>query len=147
LWLQEKLPKAKEGGEPIPEGLLWLLMTGEVRGALGWAGIDVAAAFRSALHAQHCCWCCTFPPPWRCGSHITLLQVPSSEQAASVTEMLRQRSKVPDHVYRVRGWLPFFLPPTDIIFAAGSLVDLTRGLHTQQELPEEANAMRHAAAL
>lgn len=54
--LQEKLPKAKEGGEPIPEGLLWLLMTGEV---------------------------------------------PSSEQAASVTEMLRQRSKVPDHVYRV----------------------------------------------
>jgi citrate synthase len=28
--LQEKLPKAKAGGEPIPEGLLWLLMTGDV---------------------------------------------------------------------------------------------------------------------
>ena len=27
---QEKLPKAKAGGEPIPEGLLWLLLTGEV---------------------------------------------------------------------------------------------------------------------
>lgn len=28
--LQEKLPAAKEGGEPLPEGLLWLLLTGEV---------------------------------------------------------------------------------------------------------------------
>ncbi len=28
---QEKLPAANEGGEPLPEGLLWLLMTGDVR--------------------------------------------------------------------------------------------------------------------
>ncbi|KAK9916173.1 hypothetical protein WJX75_009710 [Coccomyxa subellipsoidea] len=28
--LQEKLPAAKEGGEPLPEGLLWLLLTGEI---------------------------------------------------------------------------------------------------------------------
>eukprot|EP00887_Chlorella_sp_A99_P005898 scaffold1.g5898.t1 len=28
--LQEKLPAAVEGGEPIPEGLLWLLLTGDV---------------------------------------------------------------------------------------------------------------------
>lgn len=28
--VQEKLPAAKEGGEPLPEGLLWLLLTGEV---------------------------------------------------------------------------------------------------------------------
>jgi hypothetical protein len=28
---QEKLPAAKEGGEPLPEGLMWLLLTGEVR--------------------------------------------------------------------------------------------------------------------
>ena len=27
---QEKLPKAPGGQEPLPEGLLWLLMTGEV---------------------------------------------------------------------------------------------------------------------
>ncbi|EFN53804.1 hypothetical protein CHLNCDRAFT_36371 [Chlorella variabilis] len=54
--LQDKLPKAKEGGEPIPEGLLWLLMTGEV---------------------------------------------PTSEQAQAVTEMLRDRSKLPDHVLKM----------------------------------------------
>ena len=30
LNVQEKLPAAKEGGEPLPEGLLWLLLTGEV---------------------------------------------------------------------------------------------------------------------
>jgi hypothetical protein len=29
--LQEKVPGAKEGGEPLPEGMLWLLLTGEVR--------------------------------------------------------------------------------------------------------------------
>lgn len=29
--LQQKLPGAKPGGEPLPEGLLWLLLTGEVR--------------------------------------------------------------------------------------------------------------------
>jgi len=28
--LQATLPSAKEGGEPLPEGLLWLLLTGEV---------------------------------------------------------------------------------------------------------------------
>ncbi len=28
--LQEKLPKAKAGGEPIPEALFWLLMTGDI---------------------------------------------------------------------------------------------------------------------
>lgn len=29
--LQAILPGAQPGGEPLPEGLLWLLMTGEVR--------------------------------------------------------------------------------------------------------------------
>ena len=28
--LQQKLPGAKPGGEPLPEGLLWLLLTGDV---------------------------------------------------------------------------------------------------------------------
>lgn len=28
---QAALPSAVEGGEPLPEGLLWLLLTGEVR--------------------------------------------------------------------------------------------------------------------
>ena len=32
--LQQVLPAAIEGGEPIPEGLLWLLMTDEVSGRL-----------------------------------------------------------------------------------------------------------------
>jgi hypothetical protein len=31
--LQAILPGARPGGEPLPEGLLWLLMTGEVRAA------------------------------------------------------------------------------------------------------------------
>ncbi len=31
--LQEKLPSAIPDGEPLPEGLLWLLLTGDVSGA------------------------------------------------------------------------------------------------------------------
>lgn len=60
--LQEKLPAAKEGGEPLPEGLMWLLLTGEVlhteapdallffmaKGPLA----DVAAAHVAAAHRQ-----------------------------------------------------------------------------------------------
>ena len=29
--IQKKLPAAIPGGEPLPEGLMWLLLTGEVR--------------------------------------------------------------------------------------------------------------------
>ncbi|KAI7838691.1 hypothetical protein COHA_007492 [Chlorella ohadii] len=63
--LEEKLPSAKEGGEPIPEGLLWLLMTGEM------PTVDQAKA------------------------------MPTVDQAKAVTELLRERSKVPDHVFKV----------------------------------------------
>uniref|UniRef100_A0A6U0X887 Citrate synthase n=1 Tax=Polytomella parva TaxID=51329 RepID=A0A6U0X887_9CHLO len=59
--LQAKLPSAVPGGEPIPEGLLWLLMTN---------------------------------------------QVPTAEQAKAVTEELRSRSKIPEHVFQVINALP-----------------------------------------
>jgi len=59
--LQRSLPAAKPGGEPIPEGLLWLLFTGDV---------------------------------------------PTKDQAASVTEMLRERSELPAHVKTVLAAMP-----------------------------------------
>ena len=39
LWKlsQAQLPAAVEGGQPLPEGLMWLLLTGDVRSA--WPGI------------------------------------------------------------------------------------------------------------
>ena len=51
--LQKQLPTAVAGGEPLPEGLLWLLLTGEM---------------------------------------------PTKEQAKSVTEELHARAKLPAHV-------------------------------------------------
>ena len=36
--IQAQLPGAQPGGEPIPEGLLWLLLTGEVCGGAGGGG-------------------------------------------------------------------------------------------------------------
>ncbi|KFM23540.1 putative citrate synthase, mitochondrial [Auxenochlorella protothecoides] len=59
--LQEKLPGAAPGGEPLPEGLLWLLLTGEV---------------------------------------------PTPAQVSSVTEELRSRSALPNHVKALLGSLP-----------------------------------------
>ncbi|KAG2483353.1 hypothetical protein HYH03_017801 [Edaphochlamys debaryana] len=59
--LQEKLPGAVPGGQPIPEGLLWLLLTGEI---------------------------------------------PTAEQARSVTEELRARSHLPYHVFKTLEALP-----------------------------------------
>ena len=34
--LQEKLPSAIPDGEPLPEGLLWLLLTGDVSPSFHW---------------------------------------------------------------------------------------------------------------
>ncbi|GLC45071.1 hypothetical protein PLESTB_001465400 [Pleodorina starrii] len=59
--LQARLPTAVPGGQPIPEGLLWLLLTG---------------------------------------------QVPTPEQAASVSEELRHRGHVPPSVLRVLDAMP-----------------------------------------
>jgi len=59
--LQKHLPAAKSGGQPLPEGLLWLLVTGDI---------------------------------------------PSKDQAAAVTEMLRKRSTLPAHISAVLAAMP-----------------------------------------
>ncbi|PRW60618.1 citrate synthase [Chlorella sorokiniana] len=90
--LEEKLPSAKEGGEPIPEGLLWLLMTGEM---------------------------------------------PTVDQAKAVTELLRERSKVPDYVFDVlRNLHPNTHPMTQLCQAVLALqvdskfaADYRAGIH------------------
>eukprot|EP00475_Leptophrys_vorax_P027725 TRINITY_DN3957_c0_g1_i1.p1 TRINITY_DN3957_c0_g1~~TRINITY_DN3957_c0_g1_i1.p1 ORF type:complete len:490 (+),score=27.75 TRINITY_DN3957_c0_g1_i1:168-1472(+) len=63
---QALLPTAVEHGEPLPEGLLWLLFTGEI---------------------------------------------PTKEQARSVTEELRARAKIPEHVHTVLNALPRDMHP------------------------------------
>lgn len=45
--LQAVLPGAQPGGEPLPEGLLWLLMTGEVR---WWAGSSSSSSTEKWRH-------------------------------------------------------------------------------------------------
>ncbi|KAI8467445.1 MAG: citrate synthase [Monoraphidium minutum] len=59
--LQAKLPAAAEGGQPLPEGLLWLLLTG---------------------------------------------QIPTKEQADSVSDELRRRAALPAYVKRVLEAMP-----------------------------------------
>jgi len=46
---QEQLPAAVEGGEPLPEGMLWLLMTGEMPTADQVAQLSVDLRKRSGL--------------------------------------------------------------------------------------------------
>lgn len=52
--LQAILPGAQPGGEPLPEGLLWLLMTGEVRAAAPLAAA-LTAALAAAAGPGPCC--------------------------------------------------------------------------------------------
>jgi citrate synthase len=49
---QAKLPKAPGGNEPLPEGLLWLLLTGEIPTAAQVAGVTADLHARSKL-PQH----------------------------------------------------------------------------------------------
>ena len=49
---QEKLPAAIPGGEPIPEGLFWLLMTGEIPTPEQTAALTAEWEARSALPPQ-----------------------------------------------------------------------------------------------
>lgn len=50
--LQAKLPSAVEGGEPLPEGLLWLLLTGDLPTKAQVEGVTEELRKRSAL-PQH----------------------------------------------------------------------------------------------
>lgn len=85
---QEKLPKATEGGEPLPEGFLWLLITGEV---------------------------------------------PTKEQVASVSEELKSRAKIPEHVSKVLQALPDGTHP---------MTSLTAGIMALQTESQFARAYR-----
>ena len=71
--LQAKLPAAKAGGEPLPEGLLWLLLTGNV---------------------------------------------PTKEQAKSVTEELHSRAKLPQYVADAINSFPRHMHPMTQLSAA-----------------------------
>ncbi|TDH68232.1 hypothetical protein CCR75_004496 [Bremia lactucae] len=74
--LQQCLPKIEKDGEPLPEGLLWLLMTGEV---------------------------------------------PTADQAASVTAELHSRAKVPDHVRKLIHGLKHAHPMTQLSAAVTAM--------------------------
>lgn len=63
---QKLLPAAYPGGEPLPEGLLWLLLTGKV---------------------------------------------PSKEQVEALSQELRSRATIPDHVYKAIDALPVTAHP------------------------------------
>lgn len=110
--LQEKLPAAKPGGEPIPEGLLWLLMTGDVSPLSLAASLQSLRACSPASSPMGCSRRADPPAPpaepHAAPAPALLLpslparpQMPTAEQAKSVTEELRARSTVPDHVYKV----------------------------------------------
>lgn len=99
--LQKQLPTAVPGGEPIPEGLLWLLMTGDIP---------------TKSQVQRC----MTPTPCSTSAFPNLAQFCIKMfsdrflffllcvlmQAQSLTEELRARSKLPPHVLRVLKALP-----------------------------------------
>ena len=103
--MQAKLPKAKAGGQPLPEGLLWLLFTGKVKKTLFHGrGRGVRRAFNMGQNFDRpggglSLAAARLPPP-------SPLQLPTDAQVKSVTEELRARSAVPGYVKTVLEALP-----------------------------------------
>jgi citrate synthase len=91
--LQEKLPAAKEGGEPLPEGLMWLLLTGELPSAEQVAELSGELRSRAEL-PRHVTRALAELPP---GTHpMTQLSIavlalqPTSEFAKAYSEGMRK---------------------------------------------------------
>ena len=91
MLVQEKLPAAIANGEPLPEGLLWLLLTGEVSSNTGSHCTTFQQESMGHMHTL---------------SAAETTQVPSTEQVSSLSEELRARSKLPQHVFKVLDALP-----------------------------------------
>ncbi|GFZ00639.1 citrate synthase family protein [Actinidia rufa] len=92
---QKLLPAAKPDGEPLPEGLLWLLLTGKI------------------LPVHSCSYTVMLSPPY-------LVQVPTRGQVNALSKELRSRAAVPDHVYKAIDALPVSAHPMTQ-FATGVL--------------------------
>jgi citrate synthase len=101
---QAKLPKAVKDGEPLPEGLLYLLLTGDV-------------ACRDALGSLTC----------------VLGEIPTQEQAAEVTRELNQRRELPVCVVVMRLTL-VRLTPRRQASAAKLIDSLPRNMHPMTQL-------------
>ena len=79
---QEKLPKAKGGNEPLPEGLFWLLMTGEIPTQAQVDSLSKEWADRAALPAHVVSMLNTFPstvhPMSQLSAAVTVLNTEST---------------------------------------------------------------------
>jgi hypothetical protein len=80
---------------PMPKCSVRLDKCARLRPGVCCYGLKSVAALNMVCVATRLC----LPPL------LSSPQVPSDEQAASVTEMLRERSKLPDHVLKV--YLPY----------------------------------------
>lgn len=78
---QERLPGAKPGGEPLPEGMLWLLLTGQVGvagAAVGELPRVLVACWGHKAEAAVCRWLLTgraMSACWACGTPRYALQL------------------------------------------------------------------------
>ena len=84
---QKVLPTAKKGGEPLPEGLLWLLLTGEVHGRRVHCSARVVEVVNLLQPSTRSFF--DHLPSWSCSSPSTQLvsgsgMVPGKERAAGV---------------------------------------------------------------
>ena len=104
--LQAKVPGAKKGGEPLPEGMLWLLLTGDVSPFPAPGTCRLAGLSWPPLHTQACTHASTLSPPVPLPSPPPLPQVPTADQVRSVTALLQERSALPAHVTQVLAALP-----------------------------------------
>merc|ERR1712193_220866 len=105
---QEKLPKAKGGEEPLPEGLFWLLLTGDIPTEAQVRALSKEWASRAALPGHVVTMLNNFP------SNVH----PMSQFAAAITA-LNSESKFAkayaDGIHKSKYWEPAYEDSMDLI--------------------------------
>jgi len=106
--LQDKLPTAVKGGEPLPEGLLWLLLTGDVPTKAQVDGLSAELRSRAALPPHVVSVLEALPP----GTHpmtqfsIAIMAMQTDSKFAKAYQ---------DGVHKSKYWEPVFEDTLDCI--------------------------------
>jgi citrate synthase len=106
--LQQHLPAAKSGGQPLPEGLLWLLLTGDIPNKDQAAAVTEMLRKRSALPAHISAVLEAMPPNTHPMTQFAtaILALQSDSHFASAYE---------SGIHKTKYWEPIFEDSMDLI--------------------------------
>lgn len=106
---QEKLPAAAPGGEPLPEAMFWLLLTGDIPTKQQVDGLTAELKVQQG---------CMEKQAQACSTISVLCMHEAFEQTAENHTQIQARSKLPDNVIKVLRAMPADTHPMTQLCAA-----------------------------